>query len=110
MKDIFELVEQVIKKNTGKNNVEKTKLLIDIQKDFGKFKYVELDYSNLFKILSVMNVSTIREIMKLDLTEKFYSMRWEFSTPKAIITLAKKLLDIKENDKVLDICSGIGDF
>ena len=110
MKDIFELVEQVIKKNTGKNNVEKTKLLIGIQKDFGKFKYVELDYSNLFKILSVMNVSTIREIMKLDLTEKFYSMRWEFSTPKAIITLAKKLLDIKENDKVLDICSGIGDF
>lgn len=110
MKDIFELVEQVIKMNTVKNNAERTKLLIDIQKDFGKFKYVELDYSTLFNILSVMDVNIIREIMKLDLTEKFYSMRWEFSTPKVIISLAKKLLDIKGNDKVLDICSGIGDF
>ena len=114
MKNIFELIEQVIKKNKSKNNVEKIKLLMEIQNDFDKFKYIELDYSSLFNILSVMDVSIIRKIMKLDLTEMIgfssYGMRGEFSTPKAIIVLAKKLLDITEDDQILDMCSGIGDF
>lgn len=113
-KNIFELINQLIKTNKSENNIEKAKLLIEIQNNFEKFKYIELDYVSLFKIFSVIDIDGIKEIMKLDLTEKcgFSSsgMRGEFSTPKSVVVLAEKLLNIAEKDKILDMCSGIGNF
>lgn len=113
-KNIFELIEQSIKNNKSNKEEKKIKLLLEIQNDFEKFKYIELDYSSLFSILTSIDTNVIREIMKLDLTEKFgfpiYNMRGDFSTPKEIIALAKHLLGVTNDDQVLDMCSGIGDF
>jgi len=45
----------------------------------------------------------------------FFNISWrlgegESGSPKSIISLAKKILDIKDTDSVADICSGQGDF
>lgn len=112
-KNIFELINQVIKINEKVRNTDKFKLLLDIEEDLAKFKYVELDYIRLFKILQEADNNIIKEIMKIDLSEKFglgNGIRGDFSTPNAINSLSRQLLDIKERDAVLDMCSGIGSF
>lgn len=112
-KNIFELINQAIKINEKVRNTDKFKLLLDIEEDLAKFKYVELDYIRLFKILQEADNNIIKEIMKIDLSEKFglgNGIRGDFSTPNAINSLSRQLLDIKERDAVLDMCSGIGSF
>lgn len=110
---IFELINQIMKINEGIKDSEKFGLLLDIEEDLAKFKYIELDYISLFNILVKVDNSTIKEIMKLDLSEKFglgYGTRSDFSTPQEVVSLSRQILDIKERNTVLDMCSGIGSF
>lgn len=112
-KNIFELVNQLAENNECKNNLGKHKLLVDIQNDISKFKFIELEYGSLFAILDTIDNNSICEIMKSDLTDMFdisYISKGNFSTTQDISSLVNQLLNITENDSVLDICSGIGNF
>lgn len=112
-KNIFELINQAIGINDKVKDSNKFQLLLDIENDLAKFKYVELDYVRLFKMLQEVDNNMIKEIVKVDLSEKFglgYGSRGEFSTPIAINLLSRHLLDIKDRDNVLDMCSGVGSF
>lgn len=100
----------------GENNITKEYLILkDIKDLFDKFNEMnrinkELD-DKLFDTMSKMTEKEIIEIFSENSLEfKKYSSRDFDVSSKSIVELVTNLLNIKNNEDILDLCSGNGDF
>ena len=82
-------------------------LAYKVLEDIDKYKYSLKNINHLLRIFCSYNGNVFKNLMFLD----FYDgSRRIFNTPEQICKLANYLLDINDNDDVLDICSGYGNY
>lgn len=75
--------------------------------DIEMYKYSLKNINHLLRIFCSYNGNVFKNLMLID----FYDgSRRIFNTPEQICKLSNYLLDINDNDDVLDICSGYGNY
>lgn len=90
------------------SDIDKALYLSDrVLEDLNRYMHSLKDISKLLKNLCSYNGCVIKNLMMIDL---YSDSREEFATPDQICKLSSYILDINKNDKVLDICSGYGNY
>ena len=99
--------------NTDNNNskIYNKRLIEKVLDDLDRFRYLKINILGLNSILASYNDDVLIELMKLDLSHNGINRRIsEFSTPKDVCEIILEILDVKENEEILDIGSGSGNF
>ena len=100
--------------NKGKTNFldKERELLKKTLENLDFLQYTKIVINNLFKLMTICTEDFIKKIMREDVFGYFNSVMQgaEFSSSNQNVELATSLLNIKQNDNILDMCSGIGNF
>lgn len=98
----------------GKTNFldKERELLKKTLENLDFLQYTKIVINNLFKLMTICTEDFIKKIMREDVFGYFNSVMQgaEFSSSNQNVELATSLLNIKQNDNILDMCSGIGNF
>lgn len=107
-KNLDNILASKINTNPKIYNKELIEKVLD---DLDRFRYLKINILELNSILSSYNDDVLIELMKLDLLYNGINRKGsEFSTPKDVCEIILEILDIKENEEILDIGSGSGNF
>lgn len=82
-------------------------LAYEVLSDLVEYRNALKDIKPLIGILCGFNGIVIKNIMSIDC---YNGGKMMFNTPEQICKLSNYLLDLTENDEVLDICSGYGNY
>lgn len=107
--------EEFLKKLKGtvinnKMNANDLTLVNDVANSLSGFMYCN-NLRNIIEEFINLTDNELKEIMKTDLEEKI-DLYTTLSNPtnKNIAELAYKILEVKDGDEIIDICSGMGSF